>query len=88
MSRLVRFLGFVLALTVLLYGTWYLSGRLLPAGLLRSFFVARFADVVGEFTFWKVFLANLAVGFLGVQFINLFRVGRRAAACMSCRSSG
>lgn len=25
-------------------------------------------------TFWKVFIANFLVGFLGVQFMNLFRV--------------
>jgi hypothetical protein len=78
MSRLLKFLGLVLALTLLMYGVWYLSARLLPEGLLRPFFVGRFSNVVGEFTFWKVFLANLAVGFLGVQFMNLFRVGSHA----------
>lgn len=74
----MRFLGFILALTLLMYGAWFLSAQLLPEGLLRPFFAARFSNVVGEFTFWKVFLANLVVGFLGVQFMNLFRVGRHA----------
>jgi hypothetical protein len=78
MSRLLRFLGFVLALTLLMYGVWFLSARLLPEGLLQPFFTARFSNMVGEFTFWKVFLANLVVGFLAVQFMNLFRVGRHA----------
>jgi len=78
MSRLLRFLGLVLALTLLMYGVWFFSARLLPEGLLRPFFVGRFSTVVGEFTFWKVFLPNLAVGFLGLQFMNLFRVGRQA----------
>jgi hypothetical protein len=78
MGRLLRFLALVLVLTLLMYGAWYLSARLLPEGLLRPFFVGRFSNVVGEFTFWRVFLANLVVGFLGVQFMNLFRVGRHA----------
>jgi hypothetical protein len=78
MKRLLRFLGFVLTLTLGMYLVWFLSARLLPAGLLRPFFAGRFSAVVGEFAFWKVFLANLLIGFLGVQFMNLFRVGRHA----------
>jgi MFS family permease len=78
MGRLLRFLGLVLVLTLLMYGAWILSACLLPEGLLQRFFVGRFSNVVGEFTFWKVFLANLVVGFLGVQFMNLFRVGKHA----------
>ena len=78
MSRLLRFLGLVLALVLLMYSIWYLSARLLPEGLLRPFFTARFASVVGEFTFWRVFLTNLVVAFLGVQVMNLFRVGKHA----------
>ena len=78
MGRLLRFLGLVLVLTLLMYSAWYASARLLPEGLLLPFFVGRFSAVVSEFTFWKVFAANLLVGFLGVQFMNLFRVGRYA----------
>lgn len=77
MNRLLRFLGLILALTLLMYSVWFLSARLLPEGLLRPFFTGRFSRVVGEFTFWKVFLTNLVVGFLGVQVMNLFQVGRR-----------
>jgi len=78
MGRLSRFLGLVPLLALLMHGAWYLSARLLPEGLLRPFFVGRFLTMVGEFTFWKVFVANLAAGFLGVQLMNLFRVGRYA----------
>ena len=78
MNRLLRFLGLVLTLTLLMYAVWFLSAHLLPEGLLRPFFTTRFASIVGKFTFWRVFLPNLVVGFLGVQFMNLFRVGRHA----------
>ena len=49
----------VLALTLLTYSAWYLSARLLPEGMLRTFFKGHFSAVVGEFTSWKVFLENL-----------------------------
>ncbi len=78
MKRLSRFVGLVLALTLLMYSVWFVSAHLLPEGLLRPFFTARFSTTVGQFTFWKVFLANLVAGFLGVQLMNLFRVGRHA----------
>jgi hypothetical protein len=78
MSRLLSFLKLVLMLTVLMFSTWYLGATFLPSGVLRSFFSNRFLSVAGEFTFWKVFLANLLLGFLGIQFMNLFRVGKHA----------
>ncbi len=78
MTRFLLFLRLVLALTVLMFGVWYLSAALLPPGVLRPFFTNRFSTVVGEFTFWKVFLANFLLGFLSVQFMNLFRVGKHA----------
>ncbi len=50
MNRLLRFLGLVLALILLTFCVWFVSARLLPEGLLRPFFTARFSTVVGEFT--------------------------------------
>lgn len=50
----------------------------LPEGVLRPFFSNRFSTVVGEFTFWQVFLANFLIGLIGAQFMNLFRVGKHA----------
>ena len=76
MSRFLAFLKLVLVLLALMFSTWYLSALLLPTGILRPFFSNRFSTVVGEFTFWRVFLANFLIGFLGVQFMNLFSVGR------------
>jgi len=78
MRRFLSFLRTVLGLTALMFGVWYLSAAFLPSGMLRPFFSNRFSTVVGEFTFWKVFLANLLLGFLSVQFMNLFRVGKHA----------
>ena len=78
MSRFLSFLRLALALTVLMFSAWYLSATFLPPGVLRPFFSNRFSTVVGEFTFWKVFLANFLLGFLSVQFMNLFRVGKHA----------
>ncbi len=76
MKRFIVFLRLAVVLTTLMFGTWYLSATFLPEGVLRSFFSSRFSAVVGEFTFWRVFLANFLAGFLGVQFMNLFRVGK------------
>ena len=76
MSRFLAFLKLVLVLMALMFSTWYLSALFLPKEILRPFFSSRFSAVVGEFTFWRVFLANFLIGFLGVQFMNLFRVGR------------
>ncbi len=76
MDRLFSFLKLVLVLLALMYGTWFLSSLLLPEEILRPFFSNRFSTVVGEFSFWRVFLANFVIGFLGVQFMNLFRVGK------------
>ncbi len=78
MNRFLSFLRLVLALTVLMFSAWYLSATFLPPGVLRPFFSNRLSTVVGEFTFWKVFLANFVLGFLSVQFMNLFRVGKHA----------
>jgi hypothetical protein len=76
MSRFLAFLRLVVVLLGLMFGTWYLSRLLLPEGILGPFFANRFSAVVGRLTFWRVFLANFLFGFLGVQFMNLFRVGR------------
>lgn len=76
MKRFLLFLRLVLALTTLMFGAWYLSAILLPEGALRPYFARLFSMRVGEFTFWRVFLANL-VPFFGVQFMNLFRVNER-----------
>jgi len=76
MNRLLSFLKLVLVLTCLMFATWLLSAALLPQGILRAYFAGRFSTLVGEMTVWKVFLANFLIGFLGVQFMNLFRVGK------------
>ncbi len=75
MRRLLSFGRLVLILTLLMFGNWYLSGNLLPEGMLRGYFARLFSVRVGEFTFWTVLLANL-FPFLGIQFMNLFRVGK------------
>lgn len=75
LSRFLGFLKLVFVLVAIMFSTWYLSARFLPQGILRSFFANRFSTVVGEFTFLRIFLANFLIGFLGVQFMNLFRVG-------------
>jgi hypothetical protein len=72
MKRLLRFLGLVVCLTALMYGTWLISRTLLPEELLRSYYSRLFETRVGELTFTKIFLANL-FPFLGVQFMNLFK---------------
>lgn len=77
MKRLLAFVRLVVILIVLLFGTWLLSQLLLPEGVLRDYFSRLFAERVGEFTWIKILLANL-LPFLGVQFMNLFRVGKRA----------
>ncbi len=77
MKRLLVFLRLVLVLTALMFGAWWLSATFLPQGLLRPYFSRLFSARVGEFTFEKVLLANL-IPFLGVQFMNLFRLGRHA----------
>lgn len=59
-----------------MFSTWYLSALFLPQGNFRPFFANRFSTVVGEFTFLRVFLANFLIGFLGIQFMNLFKVGK------------
>ena len=74
--RFVQFLVTVVILTSLLFGAWGLSASLLPEGIFRPYFSRLFATRVGEFTFWRVFLANLLLPFLGIQFMNLFRVGK------------
>jgi hypothetical protein len=76
LNRFLSFLRLVLALTVLIFSAWYLSATFLPPGVLRPFFSNRFSTVVGEFTFWQVFLANFLLGFLSIQFMDLFRVGK------------
>ena len=76
MTRFLRFARMVVVLTAVLYGAWILSAFLLPEGIFRPYFSRLFAARVGEFTFWRVFLANFLIPFLGIQFMNLFRVGK------------
>jgi len=76
LNRLVRFLALVLVLTALMCAAWILSRALLPQQVLRAYFARLFAARVQEFTFWRILLANL-FPFLGIQFMNLFRVARR-----------
>jgi hypothetical protein len=59
-----------------MFSVWGLSASLLPEGIFRPFFSRLFAARVGEFTFMRVFLANFILPFLGIQFMNLFRVGK------------
>lgn len=76
MRRFLRFAVIVLILAALMFGAWILSAFFLPEGIFRPYFSRLFAARVGEFTFWRVFLANLIVPFLGIQFMNLFRVSK------------
>jgi hypothetical protein len=75
MRRLLLFLRLVLVLTLLMFGTWWLSVWLLPPGVFRPYFSRLFSARVGQFTFSRVLLANL-LPFCGVQFMNLYRVGK------------
>ena len=77
MKRFLALVRLVVILTVLLFGAWLLSETLLPEGILRGYFSRLFAGRVSEFTWIKILLANL-LPFLGVQFMNLFRVGGHA----------
>lgn len=77
MLRLLNFLKLVAVLTALMFAVWWLSAMLLPQGILRPYFARLFTERVGELTFMKILLANL-LPFLGVQFMNLFRVERHA----------
>lgn len=77
MKRFLVFFGLVLALTVLMFGAWLLSAMILPQGIFRPYFSRLFSERVGVFTFGRVLLANL-LPFFGVQFMNLFRVGKHA----------
>ncbi len=77
MKRFLLFLRLVLLLTALMFGIWWLSAMALPQGVLRPFFSRLLSERVGEFTFIGVLLANL-FPFFGIQFMNLFRVGRHA----------
>ncbi len=74
--RFVQFLATVVILTALMFGVWGLSAFLLPEGIFRPYFSRLFAARVGELTFSRVFLANFIIPFLGIQFMNLFRVGK------------
>lgn len=76
MKRFLAFLGRIFVLTMLMYITWLASATFLPGGLFRPYFAHLFSVRVGEMTFWRVFLANLLLPFLGIQFMNLFKVGR------------
>ena len=77
MQRFIAFIQLVTILTVLWLAVWLISAALLPPAILRPYFSRLFAERVGEFTAGRILLANLAP-FLGVQFMNLFRVGRRS----------
>jgi hypothetical protein len=76
MRRLWGFVQLVVALVALMYGAWVISATLLPQGVLRATFTRLFSARVGEFTAWRILTANL-VPFLGIQFMNLFRVRNR-----------
>ncbi|MCL7452009.1 MAG: hypothetical protein M8467_03065 [Anaerolineae bacterium] len=76
LRRFLRFAATVAVLTALMYAAWGLTALLLPEGIFRSLFTRLFGARVGEFTFARVFLANLILPFLGTQFMNLFRVGK------------
>ena len=76
MRRLWGFIRLVLVLVALMYGAWLLSAALLPQGVLRAYFTHLFSARVGEFSAGRVFAANLAP-FLGIQFMNLFRMRKR-----------
>ena len=71
--RLLAFLRLVLVLAASMYAAWFLSATLVPQGFLRPFAVRIFSARVGEFTFWRILLANL-FPFLAVPFMNLYRV--------------
>lgn len=75
-KRLVQFLVTVVILIALMFSVWGLSALLLPEGIFRPYFSRLFAARVGELTFARVFLANFILPFLGIQFMNLFRVGK------------
>jgi hypothetical protein len=77
MRRFLQFTKMVIILIALMYAVWILTVLLFPEGFFRPYFSRLFASRVGEFTFWRVFLANLSLPFLGIQFMNLFRVGER-----------
>jgi hypothetical protein len=76
MIRFLKFILLVMVLTGLFFIMWILSANLLPEGIFRPYFSRLFTSRVGELTFWRVFLANLILPFLGIQFMNLFRVGK------------
>jgi hypothetical protein len=76
MRRLWSFVQLVLALTALMYGAWLLSAALLPQGVFRAAFTRLFSARVSEFTAWRIFAGNL-LPFLGIQFMNLFRMRKR-----------
>jgi len=76
MRRFLQFAATVIILTTLMFAVWVLSASLLPEGIFRPYFSRLFAARVGEFTFLRVFLANFLIPFLGIQFMNLFRVGK------------
>jgi len=59
-----------------MFGVWVLSASLLPEGIFRPYFSRLFGARVGELTFNQVFLANFVLPFLGIQFMNLFRVSK------------
>jgi len=79
MRRFFSFIKLVLVLTLLMFGVWLLSATFLPEGILRGYFSRLFEIhpiLRGQFTFWGTFLANFLVAFLGIQFMNLFKVGK------------
>jgi hypothetical protein len=76
MRRFLHFSITVFILTLLLFATWVLSASFLPEGIFRPYFSRIFTARVGEFNLTQVFLANFILPFLGIQFMNLFRVGK------------
>lgn len=79
MKRLFSFIKLVFVLTLLMYSVWILSAAFLPEGILRDYFAHLFEVnpiLGGQFIWWKIFSANFLVAFLGIQFMNLFKVGK------------
>lgn len=77
MRRLLSLLKLILILTLLMFLSWYLSARFLPNEVLHSYFSHIFEVnpiTNGKFTFWGIFVSNFVIGFVGIQFMNLFKV--------------
>jgi len=75
LKRFLKFIKLVLAFTAIMFMAWALSIIALPEGMFRPYFARLLSERVGEFSFQNILLANM-LPFFGVQFMNLFRVGK------------